>query len=658
MSAQAGIFRRDFRPVNQAEVMEMVRQLEDLGPDGGGEYMSGCVGMGYRAFNITPESEFENQPLVAPDRTILTWDGRLDNRDDLCLQLHASLTEERSDAAIVMAAWERWGRDTFHRLLGDWALAVWDSSDRSLYLARDYAGVRPLYWGEFGTDLYWSTEFSGLVGIAHARLGRSPTIDESWIAGFLAFGPDMDRTPFSEIHCVLPGHYLVANHKSINTSRYWACDGELQIRYRSDAEYEEHFRELFRGAVRARLRAKGPVWSHLSGGLDSSSITCMADDIMAAESAPTPRVETVSCVYDTSPESDERSFINTVEVQRGRVGNHFSDRDYPALIGEPPARILLPAMVELWIGCQRAICEAMQTDGARVQLSGEGGDELMGNIVDGIPQVLDSLSAFRLGRACNHFVAWTSARKQSRVQVLKEVVGGVFQHLIGSGSHLSPDLQHLASFVDRRFADRTEFRKRLEPVGEPYGMRWPSARLRATSLLIVIARVSADGMRPAGCIGMTYPFLDRRLVTFLLGIPIEQLATPRERRSLMRRALYPLLPQEIAKRRSKKSPDASIYRAIGRGPDQLSVLTGRPRVVANGYIDSEALCQGLDRVRAGLFPVPFIAKALVLERWLRRLEWLSPALVDSSPSEVRRGLASGEQRYCITNSQRKEVKTL
>src|SRR6185436_21089957 len=124
---------------------------------------------------------------------------------------------------------------------------------------------------------------------------------------------DLERTAYRNIHSVPPGVALIVRDKCIEKREFWRPDTVREIRYRSDAEYEEHFRDLFREAVRCRLRADRPVWAELSGGLDSSSVVCMADQVIASGEADVAQLETVSYVYDNSPASDERRFIREVE---------------------------------------------------------------------------------------------------------------------------------------------------------------------------------------------------------------------------------------------------------------------------------------------------------------------------------------------------------
>src|SRR5260370_22176329 len=144
MSVQAGILNFDGRPVDRAFLGKLSAAIEQYGPDGGDTHIEGPLGMVYRAFHTTLESRLERQPHRSAQGIAITWDGRLDNRDELISQVWDKLTDERTDVAIVMAAYEKCGTDCFSKLIGDLALSIWTSHDREVLLARDYVGGRHL----------------------------------------------------------------------------------------------------------------------------------------------------------------------------------------------------------------------------------------------------------------------------------------------------------------------------------------------------------------------------------------------------------------------------------------------------------------------------------------------------------------------------------
>lgn len=170
---------------------------------------------------------------------------------------------------------------------GDWAISTWHPKDRHLILARDYLGVKPLFYYLQPKRLTWCSHLAAL-----ALCGEQFTVCDEYIAGYLAFYPDAHLTPYHEIQSVPPGAFVSVRGGQLKTCRYWTLDTQLRNHHKTDAGYEEEYRFLFRQAVRRRLRTDSPTLSELSGGFDSSSIVCIADDILAKEGAETPRLDT------------------------------------------------------------------------------------------------------------------------------------------------------------------------------------------------------------------------------------------------------------------------------------------------------------------------------------------------------------------------------
>ena len=145
MSVQAGIWNLDGKPINLEQLAGMSVSLKDYGPDGEGTAFDGPIGMLYRAFRTTVESAPNASLTSLLAETCLRWDGRLDNREELILDLGHTVGKDNSDVTIVAAAIDRWGTDCFAKLVGDWALAIWNSLEKRLILSRDYLGVRHLF---------------------------------------------------------------------------------------------------------------------------------------------------------------------------------------------------------------------------------------------------------------------------------------------------------------------------------------------------------------------------------------------------------------------------------------------------------------------------------------------------------------------------------
>ncbi|HZI49786.1 MAG TPA: hypothetical protein VFD75_18455, partial [Pyrinomonadaceae bacterium] len=205
MSAIGGIYSFEGDLVDETVIAELDHGLAALGSDGGGQVKSGPVGMVYRAFHTTKESRREVQPFRSTAGHILCWDGRLDNREELISLLRDELHGDFTDAAIVMAAYLKWGIDFLPRLTADFALSLWDPAQRALILARDVIGSRDLFYHIDRRRSVWSTDLRQLVRVSRIK----PEVDENYIAGYLTRLPDSSQSPFTNISLVPPAHAVM-----------------------------------------------------------------------------------------------------------------------------------------------------------------------------------------------------------------------------------------------------------------------------------------------------------------------------------------------------------------------------------------------------------------------------------------------------------------
>src|SRR3989454_9825112 len=283
----------------------MLARLAHRGPDGAGVWSGGAVGLGHRLLHTTPESLREHLPLASGDGTlVLTADARIDNRGELLAALGRGV--EATDAELILAAYERWGERCPEHLLGDFAFVIWDARRATLFCARDHFGVKPFYYYHAPGRLFcFASEIKGLLALAEVPRRLNETRVADYLVPLLE---DKVITFYQDILRLPPAHRMTVTRQGVRIEQYWALDPEREIRMKSDADYAAAFREIFTEAVRCRLRSAFPVGSMLSGGLDSSSIVCVARQLLAQDGGET--LHTFSPVFDDVREGGER---------RGRV---------------------------------------------------------------------------------------------------------------------------------------------------------------------------------------------------------------------------------------------------------------------------------------------------------------------------------------------------
>ncbi|SRR6266404_2629054 len=613
MSVQAGVWNFDGRPVDQVFLGKLNSAIGQYGPDGGNTYSAGSLAMVYGAFHTTLESRLELQPYKSVHGDVITWDGRLDNRDELIPELWADLTSDQTDLAIVMAAYERWGTNCFGKLVGDWALSIWDSQNRGLLLARDYVGVRHLYYHVKNEGITWCTNLAALVLLQNCQF----TLNEDYLAGFLALRPEPYLTPYIEINAVPPGKFVRICENSTTIHSYWSFDIKRRIRYRNDADYEEHFRTLFRQAVRRRLRSDSTILAELSGGLDSSSIVCMADDIIAKGGAEAPGLDTTSRYDSEEPSCDERPYFSKVEEKRGRAGFHVSVTNYlksfplrfhefvavPGSFGNtPPNQDDDDAVV-------------LQQLEYRVLLSGLGGDEFMGGVPNPRPLLADLVVKVHLRELAGQLMAWSLVKRTPWMHLLCRSL--VLLLPLSLQARLQKENKP-PPWLDVRLAKRYRRVVREMARSENLGFQLPSQRDYAQGLVGLVRQLAVIPPPLWGCQEKRYPYLDRTLIEFLISVPADQLLRPGQRRSLMRRALANLLPNEILSRATKATTARAYLAVFDMLWPQLENLFTSP--LSSGYISAPLFLNALRAARNGNAPnLIQLLRGLSLELWLQDL---------------------------------------
>src|SRR5689334_14271672 len=365
MSGIAGVYNFQTRAVEPPPLLVLGSALSERGPDGGDGIIDGAVGMVYRAFHTNAESRREQQPLLARSGHLLCWDGRLDNRDELLPLLKTELRGERTDVSIVLAAYQRWGADFLSHVIGDFALSLWNPFEQTLLLARDPFGVRPLYYFHNSDEFIWSSTLASLLALP----AIDAEVNDEYVAGCLALYPELASTPYRNITAVEPGQLVAVREGQIQTRRFWRPAEDDEIRYAKDEDYEDHFRQLFREAVSCRLRSDRPIWSELSGGLDSSSIVLMADRIQAEERSAATPIKTLSFIDNPSVTFFDHRFIEVVERARGRQGLHVDGGGHWISLADPQDRFIATPLTSLCVAeLHQRVWQNIRAAGARVLL--------------------------------------------------------------------------------------------------------------------------------------------------------------------------------------------------------------------------------------------------------------------------------------------------
>ncbi len=295
MCGITGFMHFEDRPVEENVLKRMMSTLVHRGPDAEGLYIDGSMGLGHRRLAIIDLATGE-QPLVEDNNNFaLVFNGEIYNylelRDDLRKRGHQFKTE--SDTEVVLKAYREWGVDCLSRFNGMWAFALWDKRNGELFLARDRAGEKPLYYSVYNGTFVFGSEAKALL-----EYGIPPDANGEMTEIYLTLG--YIPAPYSfykHIQKLESGHYLVVRNGVVRDQAYWVLpqipEREMRV---DDYEVCEEFAHLLKDSVKLRMRSDVPFGAFLSGGLDSSSIVAL----MAETSSHSVETFTIGC--------DEKAF--------------------------------------------------------------------------------------------------------------------------------------------------------------------------------------------------------------------------------------------------------------------------------------------------------------------------------------------------------------
>ena len=534
---------------------------------------------------------------------VLHFDGRLDNRADLLLRL--SLEGHTSNAAIARATYERWGTAGFVHLIGDWSLVIRDHVNRVTVLASDFAGVRPLYYHVQDGRVQWSNRLQTLV-----EESEITDLDEAYIAGFLTVGGCANRTPYKGIYSVPPGHAVCVSPKETRVIRFWSMPIGDTIRYKNEQRYEEELRALFREAVAVRLQTELPALAELSGGLDSSSVVCMANHLMRSGAVSATRLDAVSFTWQNSL---DEPFIREVESHCGIEARRISTRDVP-LLSKAEVSGPTPAAFKTLM---TSVATTARQLGARTILTGQNGDLMLGNWFDDSLQVAASLRRFQLRRAFGEALEWSKILRLPVYRILWQAAQAA----------LPPSLTPAAIYTagDGSYAPKSvETSLTLPEPANQLSNDWlhaaPERRKYFYSLSMALELRTLQPPEPLQHLDYTHPFSHRPLVEFLMTVPTDVLCRPGEPRRLMRSAFSDLWPGKLRERRSKGSFNAP-WQAATRPLARALLKAKSLHSVERGFVDGDSVRSRLERLCLGLdCNESQLRQIILLELWLRNRE--------------------------------------
>src|SRR6266496_615759 len=577
MCGIAGILNLGTREsVDEIDIRKMLAMIRHRGPDQFGIYLDGSVGIGSARLSIIDLGGGQ-QPISNEDGTLwIVFNGEIFNYVELRPELEARghRFTTTSDTEVLLHMYEEFGPKCLDRFNGQFAFAIWNARDQSLFLARDRLGVRPLFYTLKGGNLVFGSEIKAILASGRVHADIHPTVLDQVFTYWCPLSP---CTIFRDIVEIPPGHYLLARHGNISVKGYWELTfpgsdvvskpGKPQ---KSLEDYQEEFRSLLVDATKIRLRADVAVGAYLSGGLDSAIIGSVIRNFT------TNRLDTFSIAFDDA-NFDESAwqrqmarFLGTghqvVQATHGDIG-----RVFPEVIWHTEVPLMRTAPAPMFL-----LSKLVRDSGYKVVMTGEGADEFLAGYdifkeakvrrfwarqPDSAwrPRLLKRLypdigalsrnntsflaAFFRKDLLdveapdYSHAVRWRNGRRNCRffsLEVQQEVA------------------QHSSNLLEEQL--RAQFRN------------WsPLARAQYLEIKIFLSQYllssQGDRMGMAHSIEGRFPFLDCRLVEFCNRLPANLKLRGLTEKYLLKKVGQTWLPQEIW-RRPKRPYRAPVHRSF------------------------------------------------------------------------------------------------
>ena len=598
----------------RAELETMIHTLHHRGPDGYGFHVDAGIGLAHARLSII-DLATGDQPIHNERGDVWTvFNGEIFNyvelRAELIAQGHRFYTQ--SDTEVIVHLYDRYGDRFVDHLNGQFAIALWDARRRRLVLARDRAGIRPLFHTRARGRIWFASEIKALLCVLpeRARLHAAGLVE-----ALTYWAPVDPETVFEDVHSLPPGHLLAIEADGRETlTRYWDWTFPEQgspAAFDSVEQATDELRALLIDAVRLQLRADVPVGAYLSGGLDSSGIVAM---IRGFTDTP---VRTFSVAFEDAEfdESEHQQAMvrhlgtdhTTLRCTRAQIAEAF-----PRLVRHAEAPVLRTAPVPLML-----LSRCVREQGYKVVLTGEGADEVFGGY-DIFKEAKvrrfwarqpgSTLRPKLLGRLYGYLenspVSNPAFAESFFGQGLEHIERAIFAHVPRwttsqrALNFLAPELR--ASVGSRNALDWYEQQLPADI------MRWaPLSRdqyVEAKSLLAAyLLAAQGDRVAAANSIEGRVPYLDHRVIEFGNRLPPQFKIRGLTEKYLLRRALAGLLPTDIVTRTKQpyRAPDSASFFVNGKAPDYVSDLLSAERIRKAGYFDAASVGRLLDKCRAG-----------------------------------------------------------
>jgi asparagine synthase (glutamine-hydrolysing) len=617
--------------VDEHALRRMTALLRHRGPDGDGIWIApdGMAGLGHRRLKIIDLSDDGRQPMVSEDgRYVLTYNGEIFNYRELRRELESTGCRFRSkaDSEVLLNAFAKWGKDVLKRVVGQFAFAVWDTAEHSLFAARDHLGIKPFYYHHRGDSLYFASEPKAILdAVPRTRQadlrGLPQYLSFLWIPG--------SATMFDGIRKLEPGMFLTFAGSSLHIESYWDPLQNARLAPSNPMDRIELFRGIFNDAVQSQLVSDVPLGLLLSGGLDSTAILASMSEAGRSAQAFTATYSRDSRAGDLF--DDDLPHARTAAARfhadlRESLLEHNVIEALPRVTWHLDEPLADPTTIT-----NEALTRAARPS-LTVLLTGMGADEilagyprfpaaLLGEKLRCVPSPLFSAAHGMLSMMLRMGVM-PIARARRWMMLSEQLHKPFFERYIGFSSYFSETgMREILSGDLVRLIDRESIAGYHRAQFDRAEGHSPLGRMLYADLKTFLPNLNLENMDKtsmANSVEMRVPFLDHRLVEFAFTLPDSDKLDGFRTKVLLRKAFEGRIPAEILSR--KKTGYSPPIRGWMRGPlrDLTRDTLLSNRCMQRGVLNSAAAVTLMNENDRGLRDNSMkLWQLLVLETWFR-----------------------------------------
>lgn len=577
--------------------------------------------LGHRRLSIIDLSTNGHQPMSNEDGSLwIVHNGEIYNYLELKKELEAlgHQIKSKTDTEVILHSYEEWGRDCLNYFNGMWAFVIVDVKRRKIFCSRDQVGIKPFYYFYDGKRFAFASEIKALLKIDHLSIEPNEQI----IADYLFYGllDHTKETFFKDIYQLRPGEYLILDEDRWIVQPYWEVQPK-EIFFQNNEDNVKQFYELLEDSIRLRLRTDVPIGSCLSGGLDSSSIVCVANRLMFDGVSTEPKLigdkqKTFSSCFEHFT-YDERYFIEKVIAHTGAEKNYIFPKpeelflEIYSLIWHQEEPFISTSMYAQW-----KVMSLAKQRGVTVLLDGQGGDELLSGYLPSyyffFKHILREGNPIKL---INEGVGFLKNQRMGLPILLTRLVRDIL--LKGVNPFSQKYTEKKMEWVDGGFRKRY-----LRPLPEPKVFKdelnnYLYQLFRMTRLPSLLHYEDRNSM--AFSLEARLPFLDYRLIEFVFNLPPEEKIEGGLTKAILRKAMQGILPEEVRRRTDKMgfvTPEDIWFKTILK--NSVYQIFGSKPFAKRGYFNVDKVIQTFgDYCKGKINWDSTIWRWINLELWLR-----------------------------------------